>query len=173
MYTISLQYLKKRVIKLMFCMLINMKLFYKLILLFLMGVVRHAQNTQASLHSLCDILRKKLGMKLRDLNALTCSNTTPMLYYTSNVLSPLNLMLSQYGIHTKPFLYLINCLLFFQVTLGSYKLVCSEILILKVSIASEILTSHSISKNIYLLSCKSCQFAGIRLKAIKNGRIHH
>ena len=135
MYTISLQYVKKRVIKLMFCMLINMKVFYKLILLFLMGVVRHAQNTQASLHSLCDILGKKLGMKLRDLNVLTCSNTTPMLYYTSNVLSPLNLMLSQYGIHTKPFLYLINCLLFFPVMLGSHKLVCSEILISKVSIA--------------------------------------
>ena len=46
-YADSLQYLKKELSwKLMFYMLINMKVFYKLIGLFLMGLARHAQITQ-------------------------------------------------------------------------------------------------------------------------------
>ena len=52
------------VMKLIFCMLINMKVFYKLIVLFLMGLARHAQITRVNLQYLCVILRKKLGMKL-------------------------------------------------------------------------------------------------------------
>ena len=54
-------------------------------------------------------LRKKLGMKL-DLTALAGSNISlTICYYTSFVLSPLTLFLSQYEIHTKDFLHLINC----------------------------------------------------------------
>ena len=65
----SMQYLcnpsrKNWVMKLMFCMMINMIVFYKLILLFFMGLARHAQSTWTSLQCLCDILRKKSGMKL-------------------------------------------------------------------------------------------------------------
>lgn len=47
----------------MFRMLMNMKVFNKLILLFLMGLARHAQSTWVSLQCLRDILRKKLGIK--------------------------------------------------------------------------------------------------------------
>ena len=50
--------------KLMFCIVINMKVFYKLIVLFLMGLARRAQVTLVHLEDLCDILRKKLGKKL-------------------------------------------------------------------------------------------------------------
>ena len=57
-----LQNLKKE-LKLMFCVLINMKVFYKLIVL-LMDFARHVLSTRASLRFLCDILRKKLGIKL-------------------------------------------------------------------------------------------------------------
>ena len=45
-------------------LMLNMKIFYKLILLFLKGFSRHAQSTQVSLQCLFDILRKKLGIKL-------------------------------------------------------------------------------------------------------------
>ena len=62
--TVSLQYLKKELMKLMFCMLINMKVFYKLIVLFLKGLMRHVQSTRLNLQCLCDILRKKSGIKL-------------------------------------------------------------------------------------------------------------
>ena len=55
-------------------------------------------------------LKKEVRNKVRDLTALAGSNTTLTIYYTSNVPPPLNLFLSQYGIHTKPFLHLINCL---------------------------------------------------------------
>ena len=48
----------------MFCMLIDMKVFYKLIIFFLMGLARDAQSTQLNLQCLCDISRKKTGMKL-------------------------------------------------------------------------------------------------------------
>ena len=58
-----LQNLKKE-LKLMFCVLINMKVFYKLIVLLLMDFARHVLSTRASLRFLCDILRKKLGIKL-------------------------------------------------------------------------------------------------------------
>ena len=48
------------VMKLMFCMLI----FYKLIVLLLMGLARHAQITRVNLQYLWEIVRKKSGMKL-------------------------------------------------------------------------------------------------------------
>ena len=82
--------------KLMFCMLINMTVFYKLIVLFLTWLVY----------------------------------TTLAIYYTANVHPPLNPFLSQYGIHTKPFLHLINCLcnisllLLFHVKVDACKLAC-------------------------------------------------
>ena len=50
--------------KLMFRILINMKVFYKLIVLFLMGLARHAQIIRVNLQYICYILKKKSGMKL-------------------------------------------------------------------------------------------------------------
>ena len=49
-----------------FCMKITIKVFYRLILLILVGMDRHAQITQNNmfLQNLCDISRKNLGMKL-------------------------------------------------------------------------------------------------------------
>ena len=55
---------KKWVMKFMFCLLINMKVFYKWTVLFLIGFSRNAQSTWVNLQYLCDILRKKSGMKL-------------------------------------------------------------------------------------------------------------
>ena len=92
----------------MFCMLINMKVFCKLIVLFLMGLARHAQMVLVNLQYLCDILRKKPIMKLV-LNCTDWFNTTLTIYYVSNVLPPLILFLSQYEAHTKYFLNFINC----------------------------------------------------------------
>ena len=64
-YAASLQYLKKnRVMKLMLCMLINIKVFYKLIVLFLMGLARHVQSTRVNFQCHCNISRKKSGVKL-------------------------------------------------------------------------------------------------------------
>ena len=48
-------------------------------------------------------LKKEVRNEVRGLTALAGSNTTLTIYYTSNVLPPWNLFLSQYGIHTKPF----------------------------------------------------------------------
>ena len=48
---------KNWVIKLMFCMLINMKNFCKLTVLFLMGLARHAQIIWVNMQYLCDIFR--------------------------------------------------------------------------------------------------------------------
>ena len=42
-FTVSLQHLKEELsCEVMFCLLINKKIFYKLIILFLMGLARHA-----------------------------------------------------------------------------------------------------------------------------------
>ena len=62
---ISLVYLKKEVKnEIGFCMKINIKVFYKFILLFLLAVVRHAQSTQNyKLQYLFNISRKKWGME--------------------------------------------------------------------------------------------------------------
>ena len=102
-----------------------MKVVHKLILLFLIGLARQAQSTRASLQCLCD--KEK---EIRNETALAGSNTALTIYYTFNVFPPLNLFLSQYGIHTKPFLNLINylcnisLLLLFQVTVAPCKLAC-------------------------------------------------
>ena len=63
-YVMSLQYLKKRnwAMMLMFCMLINIIVFYKLMLYNLMGLARYSQSIRSSLQCPCDILRKKLAM---------------------------------------------------------------------------------------------------------------
>ena len=66
----SMQCLKNWVIKLMFCMLISMKVFCKLIALFLMGLARHAQIIWVNLKYLYDILRKKSGMQYYPYNLL-------------------------------------------------------------------------------------------------------
>ena len=49
-----------------------------------------------------DILKKKFRMKLG--TALTGLGTTFVIYYTSSVLSPLNLSFTQYGIDIEPFI---------------------------------------------------------------------
>ena len=54
---------KKWMIKLVFCLLINIKVFYKLILSFWM-ILSHAQSTQNKFAYLCNISIKVLGMKL-------------------------------------------------------------------------------------------------------------
>ena len=41
------------------------KVFCKLIVLFFMGLAKHAQSTRVKLQCICDILRKNSGMKLR------------------------------------------------------------------------------------------------------------
>ena len=94
-----------------------------------MGLARHAQITEINLQYLYDIVRKKSGMKNKDLTALAGSDTTLTIYYTFNILPPLTCFFSQYGIHTKPLLHLINCLcnislLLFEVTVGPCKLAC-------------------------------------------------
>ena len=73
--------------------------------------------------------KKEVRNEVRDLTALAGSITTLTIYYTYNVLPPLTLIYSQYGIHSKPFLRFINGLcninsLLFQVTLGPCKLAC-------------------------------------------------
>ena len=75
--------------KLIFSMLINMKVFQKLILLFL----KDLEFVLSLWH-----LKKQVRNEVRDLTALASSNTTLTMYYTSNVLPPLNLFLSQLGI---------------------------------------------------------------------------
>ena len=72
-------------------------------------------------------LKKEVRNEVRDLTAPPGSNTILLIYYTSNIFLPLTLFFSQYGIHTKPFVHLINCLcsitpLLFQVTVGLCKL---------------------------------------------------
>ena len=69
-----------------------------------------------------DLLINHIWNEVRDLTELAGSNTTFTIYYTSNVLLPLAFFLSQYGVHVKLFLHLINCLcnisllLLFEVT---------------------------------------------------------
>ena len=98
-----------------FCMKININVFYKLVISFLLVrakydlVPSHVKITQVNMQYLCDILRKKSGIKL-EITALTGSNTALTIYYKSNVLPPSTVLLFQYGIHTKPFLQLISCL---------------------------------------------------------------
>ena len=74
-------------------------------------------------------LKKEARNENRNLTALVCSNTTLTIYYMSIVRPPLTLFLSQYGIHTKPFLHFINCLcnistFLFQVVVVPWKLAC-------------------------------------------------
>ena len=76
---------KNWVMKLMICMLINMKVFYKLIVLFLMGLARHFQNTWLNLQCILGYLKKEVRNEVRDLTALAGLNTAHTIYYTSNV----------------------------------------------------------------------------------------
>ena len=55
-------------------------------------------------------LKKEVRNEVRDLTVLAGSNTFTICY-TSNILLPLTHFLSQYGIHKKPFLYLIICVI--------------------------------------------------------------
>ena len=59
----------------------------------------------------CNIVVKiEVRNEVTGLTALTGSNTTRTIYYTSIAHSPLSGFLSQYGFHTKHLLQLINCL---------------------------------------------------------------
>ena len=60
---------KKGAMKLIFSILIYIKVFWNLILSFLMGLARHAQSTQTGLRYLCNISRMTLGMKFIFLHA--------------------------------------------------------------------------------------------------------
>ena len=85
---------KNWVIKLMFCMLINKKDFYKLILLFLLGwLARHVQSTRASLWH----LKKEVRNEVWDLAVLAALKYF-LCNILCNVLSSLNLFFTQYGI---------------------------------------------------------------------------
>ena len=112
----------------MFSMLKNMKIFYKLMLLFLIDLAWHSQSTPGKFTISLWHLKKEVRNEVRDLTAWVDSNTTLTIYYTSNVLPLLTLFLSQYEIHTKLSLYLIRCscnislLLLFQVTVDPCKL---------------------------------------------------
>ena len=55
-------------------------------------------------------LKKNVREEVRDLPTLADSNTTLTTHYTFNVFPLLTFFLSQYWIHTKSFLHLINCL---------------------------------------------------------------
>ena len=55
-------------------------------------------------------LKKEVRNEVRDLTVLAGSNTFTICY-TSNILPPLTHFLSQYGVHKKPFLYLIICVI--------------------------------------------------------------
>ena len=67
-------------------MLINMKVFYKLIALFLIGLPRHAQSTLVIFATSCDAVR--------ELTSLASSNIALTTYHISNVLPPLTLVFS-------------------------------------------------------------------------------
>ena len=116
--------------KLIFSMLINMKVFYKLILLFLMGLARHTQNTQINLQWLCYILRRRQ----EESQGLIC--TSWFKYYSYDVLyfqcSPTieSFLLSIWNpyhafLHLVKWLCNISSLLLFQVMVGSCKQACS------------------------------------------------
>ena len=90
-----------------------------------MRLARHARASKFEM-SLW-YLKKEVGDEVKVLTTLAGSNTTLMIYYTFNLVPPLNLFLSQYEIHTKLFLYFINCLCnisLFQVMVGPCKLAC-------------------------------------------------
>ena len=118
---VSLQYLKKQLSYEVYILHAD-KVFYKLIVLFFMDLAKHAAISLW-------YLKKEVRNEVRNLTALVGSNATHTVYYTSNVLPLLTFFVSWYGIHTKLFLHLINCLcnissLLFQVMVGPCKLAC-------------------------------------------------
>ena len=56
--------LKKEVLKFIFGIQINIEVFYKLILPFLLCIAKHAQSTKNKFAYLYNVSRKTLGMKL-------------------------------------------------------------------------------------------------------------
>ena len=94
------------------------------------------------------ILRKKPGIKLGAISN-TVSNIALTIYNTPNVLPPLILSLSQYGIHTKPFIHLINCLCNLRSLVGivpSYNRSIEVGLFYKLSAISSISIFHTFIK---------------------------
>ena len=73
-------------------------------------------------------LKKEDRNEVTDLTALPGSKAGLTIHYTFNVLPPLTLFFSYYGIHAKPFLHLIVCItssfLLFQVMIDPCKLAC-------------------------------------------------
>ena len=75
--------------RLIFCLMMNMKVFYKLIVLFLMGFSRHVQ------YNIFVTSEGRSQNEVRDLTDLTGSNTTHKIYYAFNVPRQLTRFLSQ------------------------------------------------------------------------------
>ena len=104
----TMQCLRKNlVMKLMFCMLINMKVFYKVIVFF-DGYCKACPSYPGKFAISLWHLKKLARNEVRDSTELAGSDTTLTIYFTSNVLSTLTLFLSQYEIHAKSFLHFIN-----------------------------------------------------------------
>ena len=99
--------------------------------------------------------KEEVWDEVRDLTALAGSNTTLTIYYTSNVLPPFTLFLSQFRIHTKLFLHLIICLcnisllLLFQVTVGPCKFVC--LFKMQLLVSAKYSLSSDVFRNIWLV----------------------
>ena len=126
---------KNWVMKVMFCMMINMKVFYKLTvfiyLFFFDGFGQTCPNDLGRFVISLWHFKKEVRKDVRD--NYTCwfkSYPYRLLYiHGSPTIGPC----PQYGIHTKPLLYMINCLcnissLLFYVTLGPCKLACFSLL---------------------------------------------
>ena len=108
-FAMSMQYLKKE-FSYEVRMFVNMKVFYKLIVLFFMVLASMPkfQITRVSLQYLFDFLRKKSWTKLGTYG----SNTTLTIYYTSNVLQPFKFCsLNIESITSLFFIWLIVCVL--------------------------------------------------------------
>ena len=86
-----------------FCMMINMKIFYKLMVLFLMSLARQAQITKVKFAISLWYLKKEVRNEFRDLTAPAGWNITLTTCNMSNILPPLTLFLWHYGIHTSLF----------------------------------------------------------------------
>ena len=75
----------------MFRILINMNIFYKMIVLFLIGLARHAQITWVNLQYFYDNLKKEVTNEVRDLTALACSNAALTIIHGSPSFDPFTL----------------------------------------------------------------------------------
>ena len=131
----SMQYLprfsrKNWVMKLMFRMLINWYMSFTSWYCYFHGFDQSCPKYLGKFGMSLWYPKKEVRNEVRVMTALAGSTTTLTIYNTSNFLPTLNIFLSQYGIYTKSFLHLINCLcrisplLLFQVMLAPCNLLC-------------------------------------------------